>query len=100
MKLEVIVWVKNPIADTDEDAPEELQYRVIITSWGAPATWTSYGGDPAEPPEWEITKIYDEEGKEIMPENHRYKDLLALVDKHMEEDFDWPDAESYDPDLD
>jgi hypothetical protein len=35
-----------------------------------------------------------------MPENHRYKDLLALVDKHMEEDFDWPDAESYDPDLD
>lgn len=28
-----------------------------VTSYGAPASWSSYGGDPEEPPEWEVDSI-------------------------------------------
>ncbi len=49
--------VDIPIYFMGEDFIAKVDYRV--TSWGAPATGPSYasGGEPAEPPEWEIDSI-------------------------------------------
>jgi len=38
-----------------EDFVVDVDYRV--QSWGAPASWSSYGGDPAEPTEWVVESI-------------------------------------------
>ncbi|MFA7308313.1 MAG: hypothetical protein WC026_16770 [Hyphomicrobium sp.] len=45
-----------PIKFMGEDFIAVVDYRV--TSWGAPESWSSYGGDPAEPPEWETDSIF------------------------------------------
>jgi len=34
----------------------EVDYEV--TSYGSPEAWTQYGGDPSEPPEYEINSIF------------------------------------------
>jgi hypothetical protein len=44
-----------PINFMGEDFIAVVDYRV--TSYGAPESWSSYGGDPAEPPEWEVDSI-------------------------------------------
>jgi hypothetical protein len=47
-----------PINFMGEDFIAEVYYTV--TFWGAPETGPTYasGGEPAEPPEWEIDSIY------------------------------------------
>lgn len=44
-----------PISFMGEDFIAIVDYRV--QSWGAPESWSSYGGDPAESPEWLVDSI-------------------------------------------
>jgi len=95
----------------DDNADEDLVYEaeVDIYSLGCGATYW----DPAEAPEFEISKIIDESGNEIPPwlpprlrdrfeawfnsrpirrrENPEWDKLETLARKAMEEDFDWDD---------
>jgi hypothetical protein len=32
----------------------DVEYDFDITASGSPASWSAYGGDPAEPAEWEV----------------------------------------------
>jgi hypothetical protein len=100
--VDIKFFTKNPEFPANEDAPEELQFsaEVNITSFGTGPSWTSYGGDPGDPPEWEILKIWDSADHLVSPQAAFYPALEVAADKYMEEDFDWSAAESYDPDYD
>jgi len=56
----------------------EVDYEV--TSYGSPEVWTQYGGDPAEPPEWEINSIilYQDFPAGISLSMHRLKSSPAF----------------------
>jgi len=65
----------------------EYTAEIKITSFGSPPSWDG----PGDPPEFEIQKILDSEGREIKPSDPLYDTLGTLADKEMEE-FDWGDA--------
>ncbi len=83
----------------DEDICVLVDYTV--TSWGAPETGPSYasGGEPAEPPEFEIDKIVAaEDGNEIefIWDNLSDKDQLTIEQAIYERLAEGPD-DDYDP---
>jgi hypothetical protein len=89
--------VPNPAFPADEEAPEDLEYSadISVTSWGSPS---NYWDDPGEGPEWDIDKMFDPEENEIpyrvdSAENPEWLRLQPFLEKYMENEFDWSDAQ-------
>lgn len=90
-------YLKSP--DGYED--NEILVEFTVTFWGAPATGPSYysGGEPAEPPEIEIDRIYVD-GNEVPCPSEEWDKLAAEADRQIFEDFDFAEAAAVQPDYD
>lgn len=76
------------------DHEKTLELEIKVTSYGSPASWT----DPAEGPELEISKIWDEDDKEIKPadwERVFTPAQLTEIETEMYESWE-PDERDYD----
>lgn len=96
MKREIEVY----ITVNDVEVAAEIDYRV--TSWGAPASGPSYssGGEPAEPPEFEIDKItvnLNNNEVEMNWDNLSEQDQ-DKIDQAIYEELDKGPDDYYDPD--
>lgn len=84
-----------------EGKVEEILVEFTVTSWGAPESGPTYssGGEPAEPPEIEIDKIYVD-GNLVPYPGEEWDKLAALANDQIFEDFDFeaasePDYDDY-----
>ena len=108
----MITEITFEVDDDPENPPKEYTADITIYSFGSGPSWY----DPGEPPEWDISHIYDPSGKEVpyhlplrlirdrfeawfngrKPKpriNPEWERLAALAEKHMEDHFDWYEAE-------
>lgn len=82
------VYATHPL---DPEA-ENVQVEFTITSYGSSASWD----DPGDPPEWEITAVYEDagDGADILPK--LTGDQMAVLDDVVGETGDFTPSDPYD----